>query len=346
MPKEDAERKPGLLSARRGERGARARPPNRSCRVLELGADAGSSDPISALVPAELGPISIVMVATLPKPGERIAGRYFVVGKLAAGGMGLVLAARDEADGGRAVALKLLHPELATDPEMQRRFRREAAVLRALDHPSVVRVLDLGSDERGRLFTVMELLEGETLLARLERRGRLPRDEVLAIAGGIGAALDAVHAHGVLHGDLKPANVFLLGPDDPSSSASAPIIKLVDFGTSKVHGLERLTRTGELVGTPTFMAPELLTGDGTIDARIDVYAFGVLLYEALAAVPPFTERHPGKLLFQIVMGQGAPLATHRPDLPPHVLAAVARAMSAKKDDRFASAGELVTALAG
>jgi serine/threonine-protein kinase len=291
------------------------------------------------------------MVAPLPKPGERIAGRYFVVGKLAAGGMGLVLAARDEADGGRAVALKLLHPELATDPEMQRRFRREAAVLRALDHPSVVRVLDLGSDERGRLFTVMELLEGETLLARLERRGRLPQDEVLAIARGIGAALDAVHAHGVLHGDLKPANVFLLGPDDPAylderaCSTSAPTIKLVDFGTSKVHGLERLTRTGELVGTPTFMAPELLTGDGAIDARIDVYAFGVLLYEALAAAPPFTERHPGKLLFQIVMGQGAPLVTHRPDLPPHVLAAVARAMSAKKDDRFATAGELVAALA-
>jgi serine/threonine protein kinase len=284
------------------------------------------------------------MVAPLPKPGERIAGRYFVVGKLAAGGMGLVLAARDEAEGGRAVALKLLHPELASDPEMQRRFRREAAVLRALDHPSVVRVLDLFSDERERLFTVMELLEGETLLARLERRGRLPQDEVLAIARGIGAALDAVHAHGVLHGDLKPANVFLLGPDDPASS-TAPI-KLVDFGTSKVHGLERLTRTGELVGTPTFMAPELLTGDGVIDVRIDVYAFGVLLYEALAAAPPFTERHPGKLLFQIVMGQGAPLATHRPDLPPHVLAAVARAMSAKKDDRFESAGELVTALAG
>jgi len=286
------------------------------------------------------------MVAPLPKPGEHIAGRYFVVGKLAAGGMGLVLAARDEAEGGRAVALKLLHPELATDPEMQRRFRREAAVLRALDHPSVVRVLDLGRGAGGRLFTVMELLEGETLLARLERRGRLPQDEVLAIARGIGAALDAVHAHGVLHGDLKPANVFLLDPDDPSSDANAPIIKLVDFGTSKVHGLERLTRTGELVGTPTFMAPELLTGDGAIDARIDVYAFGVLLYEALAAAPPFTERHPGKLLFQIVMGQGAPLVTHRPDLPPHLLAAIARAMSAKKDDPCASAGELVTALGG
>lgn len=286
------------------------------------------------------------MVAPLPKPGERIAGRYFVVGKLAAGGMGLVLAARDEAEGGRAVALKLLHPELASDPEMQRRFRREAAVLRALDHPSVVRVLDLGSDERGRLFTVMELLEGETLLARLERCGRLPLAEVVALARGIGAALDAVHAHGVLHGDLKPANVFLLGAEDASVQGEGSCrIKLVDFGTSKVHGLERLTRTGELVGTPIFMAPELLTGDGAIDARIDVYAFGVLLYEALAATPPFTERHPGKLLFQIVMGQGVPLATHRPDLPAHVLGAVARAMSAKKDDRFKSAGELVAALA-
>lgn len=280
------------------------------------------------------------MAAPLPKPGDRIADRYLVVGKLAAGGMGLVVAARDEADGGRPVALKLLHPELASDPEMQRRFRREAAVLRALDHPSVVRVLDLGGDERGRLFTVMELLEGETLLARLERGGQLSLDETRAIARGIGAGLDAVHTHGVLHGDLKPANVFLVDAGD------ATRVKLVDFGTSKVHGLERLTRTGELVGTPTFMAPELLTGDGAIDARIDVYAFGVLLYEALAAVPPFTERNPGKLLFQIVLGQGVPLEVHRPDLPRAVLAAVSRAMAPKKDDRFASAQELVAALDG
>lgn len=278
------------------------------------------------------------MVGPLPKAGERIAGRYFVVGKLAAGGMGLVLAARDEEDGGRPVALKLLHPELAGDPEMQRRFRREAAVLRALEHPSVVRILDVGHDERDRLFTVMELLEGETLLQRLERRGRLELEETVAIARELGAALDAVHAHGVMHGDLKPANVFLLEGEGHTQ------VKLVDFGTSKVHGLERLTRTGELVGTPTFMAPELLTGDGALDTRLDVYAFGVLLYEAFAGAPPFTERHPGKLLFQIVMGQGVPLARHRPDLSPAVLEAVAKAMAPKKDDRFRTAGEVVAAL--
>ena len=275
-----------------------------------------------------------IMGAPLPKPGERIAGRYVVVSHLAAGGMGLVLAARDETEGDRLVALKLLHPELTSDPEMQRRFRREATVLRALDHPAVVQVLDLGEDERGRLFTVMELLEGETLLARLERRGALTLDETRAIARALSDALDAVHAHGVLHGDLKPANVFVVEAG----------VKLVDFGTSKVHGLERLTRTGELVGTPTFMAPELLTGDGVVDARIDVYAFGVLLYQALSGVVPFTERNPGKLLFQIVMGQGLPLSTHRPDLPKAVLDAVARAMAPKRDDRFGSAGALAAAL--
>ncbi|MBX3249732.1 MAG: serine/threonine protein kinase [Myxococcales bacterium] len=280
------------------------------------------------------------MVAPLPKPGELVAGRYFVVGKLAAGGMGLVLAARDEAEGGRPVALKLLHPELARDPEMVRRFRREGAVLRSLDHPSIVRMYDIGGDDRGRLFTVMELLEGETLLARIEREGPLALELVLTLARGVGAALDAVHGHGVLHGDLKPANVFLV------DEGGALQVKLVDFGTSKVHGLERLTRTGEVVGTPIFMAPELLTGDGSIDARIDVYAFGVLLYEALAGAPAFTERNPGKLLFQIVMGQAVPLAERRATLPPHVVAAVARAMSPKKDTRFESALALVAALEG
>jgi len=120
--------------------------------------------------------------------------------------------------------------------------------------------------------------------------------------------------------------------------------KLVDFGTSKVHGLERLTRTGEVVGTPTYMAPELLTGQGAIDARIDVYAMGVVLYEAFVGNPPFVERNPGRLMFRIATGDVDPLGTARPDLPPALVQVVERAMAPKLEARYGSAAALSQAL--
>lgn len=267
-------------------------------------------------------------MARLPSAGELFAGRHRIERKLAAGGMGTVFEATDtKRDCG--VAVKLLHPELADDPDMHRRFRREASVLKALEHPAVVRVLEVGRDDQGRSYTAMELLEGETLHARIQREERVPLSALQPIVASLCAGLSAVHEHGVLHGDLKPANVFLLA--DPAGGVSA---KLVDFGTSKVHGLERLTRTGEIIGTPVYMAPELLTGDGSIDEGIDIYALGVLIYEALAGQTPFTERNPGKLMYQIVVGDGVPLEERVPDLPSDVIAIVKQAMAPKKDARF------------
>jgi serine/threonine-protein kinase len=138
----------------------------------------------------------------------------------------------------------------------------------------------------------------------------------------------------VVHGDVKPANVFLPG--------SGPFpIKLVDFGLSKIEGLERLTRTGELTGTPAYMAPELLTGQGEVDGRVDLYALGVVLYEALTGKLPFaTRKHPGALMMDIVMGKGVPLGDLRPDLSPAALAVVARAMAPKQNERPGDAGTL------
>jgi serine/threonine-protein kinase len=254
--------------------------------------------------------------------------------------MGSVFSATDERDGTK-VALKLLHPELAADPEIHRRFHREASILAALEHPAVVRVLDVGSDERDRPFTVMELLEGETLAARIERGPPMGLDEARSIVRDASDGLAAAHEHGVLHGDIKPANLFVL-----DASTGRARTKVVDFGLSKVHGLERLTRTGEVIGTPLYMAPELLTGEGEIDERIDTYAMGVVLHEMFAGRPPFGERNPGKLLFQIVSGQGDRLADRRPDLPEAVVEVVRRAMSAKRADRFASALELQRAFDG
>lgn len=260
-------------------------------------------------------------------------GPYEILGELGAGGMGAVYAARHTGTGQR-VAIKFLHSELASDPEMGRRFRREASILKSLEHPGVVRVVEVGEDDNGRAYTVMELLQGETLEARLER-GSLTPKEFSVILNHVARALDAVHAHGVLHGDLKPANVFLLEEGT----------KLVDFGTSKVHGLERLTRTGEVSGTPIYMAPELLTGEGGIDERIDTYALGVLAYKALAGQVPFTERNPGRLLYQIVMGDTVRFEERCPSAPVAVAVAIHQAMSAKRDERFGKASAFAHALA-
>lgn len=271
---------------------------------------------------------------SLPPPGTVIGGRYVLGRTIASGGMGAVYEAEDKKER-RPVAVKLLHPELSEDREVRRRFRRESSVLRALEHPSIVRILDMGSDDDALLYSVMELLDGETLLARLEREGPLDARALLPIVEGIAAGLGAAHAHGVIHGDLKPANVSL----------EADGVKLLDFGLSKVLGLERLTQTGDLNGTPAYMAPELLTGKGELDERIDTYAFGVILYQCLTGRPPFAGKIPGKLMMDIVMGQAPPLSELAPSVPEDVAAVVAQAMSRQREHRFASAEALARAYA-
>jgi serine/threonine protein kinase len=246
--------------------------------------------------------------------------------------MGVVFEAVDE-EAGHPVAIKVLHPELSPDAAVRRRFRRESQVLRNLDHPSIVRQHDVGEDGHGRLYLVMELLAGETLRARFEREAPLSARALLPFVEGIAAGLSAAHAQGFIHGDLTPANVFLT-PDGG--------VKLLDFGLSKVLGLERLTRTGEVIGTPAYLAPELLTGKGDVDQRIDTYALGVLLYQGLAGRPPFVGRHPGKLMMDVVMGD-APRLTDLVAVPAAVASVVARAMHRKASERFGSAAALLEA---
>lgn len=260
--------------------------------------------------------------------------RYELVREIASGAMGAVHEAIDRASGQR-VAVKVLRPELAAEANLRRRFRRESSILRSIDHPGIVRILDAGEDDDDRAFTVMELLEGETLASRLARSGAMPAAEAAPIFLGLASALSALHARGVVHGDLKPENVFL--------TAEAPFVKLVDFGLSKVEGLDRLTRTGELAGTPVYMAPELFTGEGgrEPDARLDLYALGVLAYQTLSGTLPFeTRRHPGQVMFDVVMGKVVPLATRSPALAPDIVAAIEHAMAPKREARPASASEL------
>ena len=277
---------------------------------------------------------------SLPPIGALVDERYRLIRRIAAGGMGAVFEARDESpagDGGPSVAIKLLHPEFTTERDVRRRFRRESSVLLALDHPSIVRVLDIGTSEDTLLYSVMELLEGETLSERLGA-GVMSATEVLPVIEGMAAGLEAAHEHGVIHGDLKPANVFMLAEPSPETP-----LKLLDFGLSKVLGLERLTRTGELIGTPAYMAPELLTGKGELDERIDTYALGVILYQCLTGRPPFRGKVPGKLMMDVVMGDAPSLTELSPSVPEDVARVVAQAMSRQRERRFAAASALARA---
>jgi serine/threonine-protein kinase len=187
----------------------------------------------------------------------------------------------------------------------------------------------------------MELLEGETLGTRMKRRPMLPT-ELAPIVAGIVAGLAAAHAQAVVHRDLKPDNVFLV-PDHASGREGALRVKLLDFGISKVWYGEKLTQTGQILGTPRYMSPEQLGAEVDVDPRIDVYALGVILYEALAGTPPFLASTPTDLIVAILHGKVAPLRTVRPELSPAIEAVVMRAMARHRDARFGTARELADA---
>lgn len=258
--------------------------------------------------------------------GTKLAGRYELVAELAHGGIGTVYQAVDSLGGG-TVAVKVLHAHFLADDDMRRRFRREGAALKALDHPAIVRLLELEVDRKGLVYLVTEYVQGETLAERIAsnplREGEADA-LVEALCGGIGAA----HAHGILHGDLKPANVLW-------GAQNEAVPRLVDFSASKILGLDRLTATGEISGTPAYMAPELLTGKTELDERIDVYGLGVLLYEALSGIPAFQDRHVGRLLMKIDAGDCLPLDAVA-DVSAGVAAVIARAMHPDKERRYSN----------
>jgi hypothetical protein len=274
-------------------------------------------------------------------PGSVVAGRFRVDALLGEGGMATVYRVTDLATS-RPLALKLLRAELCAIPEAASRFRREGELLQSFTHPGIVRVETFGALEDGALFLAMELLAGETLGAFMRRSGPLDPGDVAPLVAGICAPLAAAHARGIVHRDLKPENIFLASTSTPD----APQVKLLDFGISKVFGSERLTQTGQLLGTPRYMAPEQLAAEHDLDARVDVYAVGVILYEALAGRPPFQGSAPSDLIVSILHGRIAPLRSVRSDLPPEVESVVARAMARAREARYATPEELANAFIG
>ena len=208
-------------------------------------------------------------------------GPYIITDALGEGGMGVVYRATHSLLN-RPAAIKVLRPELGGHTMAVDRFLNEARATTAIRHPGIVEVYDFGHTETGCAYIAMELLEGESLGARLERRGKLPLSEALTIARRIAAPLAVAHELGIVHRDLKPDNVFIIGDREGGEQ-----IKLLDFGIAKLETSVVRTTIGVVLGTPSYMAPEQCLGQPDCDHRVDLYALGCILYELVSGAPPF-----------------------------------------------------------
>lgn len=263
------------------------------------------------------------------------------------------LTGREVGSGGFGKVYEATHPQLELrvaikiqdtfgDPRAHERALREAAALARIQHRNVVRIFDAGELGAGRHYLAMELLTGEPLDAVLAG-GLLPRDRMVSILTAIGGALDAIHSRGIVHRDLKPSNVFLCRDDDGEIYP-----KLIDFGIAKdlsASGDRNLTRTGAVIGTPSYMSPEQCSGEPNLDARSDIYALGLLAYHMLAGKPPFD----GGLIEAAHHHLYSPVPSLReacPDLSPAVDAAFARVLAKQPADRPGAASEAAELIVG
>jgi serine/threonine-protein kinase len=237
------------------------------------------------------------------QPGDIVDGRYRIVRRLAVGGMGTVFLAEHMLIK-RRVAIKVLHPELATDRRMVNRFLNEASAAGTLGHPHIVESTDMGFTRENVPYIVFEYLEGCLLVEEIRRLGSLPVRRALIIARQIASALEAAHNAQIAHLDLKSDNVFLTDRGGALDHA-----KLLDFGISRFFASTdaEQTQPGVLVGTPEFMAPEQVVSPDSVDCRADIYALGVLLYEMLTGRVPFESEDARTVLARILHDEPAPL---------------------------------------
>ncbi len=272
--------------------------------------------------------------------GQRV-GEYVVDGKLGQGAFGTVFRAAHPLIG-KVVAIKVLARKFSVDPEMVSRFVAEARAVNQIRHRHIIDIFSFGQLEDGRQYYVMEYLDGETLDARIERDGKLSLAQALPILRAIGRALDAAHAKGIAHRDLKAENVFLAS--DPDGGLWP---KLLDFGIAKLmapeDGLKHKTRTGTPVGTPFYMSPEQCRGRD-VDHRTDLYAFGVLAYLLLTGKYPFDADDYMSILMQQITQPPALASTLVADLPPGVDEALSWLLAKDPADRPASLRIAVAAL--
>jgi serine/threonine-protein kinase len=281
---------------------------------------------------------------TLVREGEILAGKYRVDRVLGVGGMGVVVAAHHlELDD--RVAVKFLLPETLGNPDAVARFAREARAAVKIKSEHVARVSDVGRLESGAPYMVMEYLEGSDLSGWLTERGPLPTEQAVEFALQASEAIAEAHSLGIVHRDLKPANLFVIRRPDGGLS-----IKVLDFGISKMKSLTgsggegSMTRTSTMLGSPIYMSPEQIQSSKDVDARGDIWALGVILYELIMGEPPFGGAHMAELIYAIISSVPAPMRARRPDVPEGLERVILHCLSKNRAERFASIAELSVAL--
>ena len=277
--------------------------------------------------------------------GTMLLGRYSVTRKIGQGGMGAVYEATHTLIGKR-VAVKVLLDKYARKEQVVARLEQEARLASSIGHEHIIDITDFGHTDDGRTFVVMEFLEGESLGELLNREGPLPEARIVHIARQIASALGAAHAKGIVHRDVKPDNVFLLRRKDKD------FVKVVDFGISKSmrssdlgeDDSPRLTQTGMVLGTPLYMSPEQARGDEELDARIDIYALGVIMFELATGHVPFTGPNYLAIISQVLNDPPKSPRTLRPGLSDEFENVVLKALAKDRDDRYQTTSEVVADL--
>jgi serine/threonine-protein kinase len=273
-------------------------------------------------------------------PGEILDGKYRVDRVLGAGGMGVVVAAT-HVQLNTQVALKFLLPDVLSDAQIVERFVREARSAVQIQSEHVARVTDVSTLPNGAPYMVMEYLEGQDLAETLAKSGPL------VVARAVGYLLQAceaiaeAHSLGIVHRDLKPANLFLV-----QRNRREPIVKVLDFGISKSNDQAslNLTKTASLMGSPYYMSPEQMRSARDVDARSDIWAIGVILFELLSGTPPFQGGTITELVVAVTQGKVPSVCDLRPELPAGIAEVIARCLRREPQDRYADVGELAKAL--
>ena len=273
--------------------------------------------------------------------GTTLSGRYLVIRKIGQGGMGAVYEATHTLIG-KQVAVKVLLEKYTQREAIVARLKQEAQLASSVRNEHIIEITDFGTTDDGRTFVVMELLDGESLAECLARESKLPEQRLLRIASQTASALAAAHAKGVVHRDIKPENLFLLKRKEQD------FVKVVDFGISKSlrqsseeEEQPRLTQTGMVLGTPLYMSPEQARGDENLDHRVDIYALGVIMYEAASGRVPVAGNNDLSVISQVLNEQPTPLRELRPEISEEFEAIVMHAMTKDRDERYASANDML-----
>src|SRR5712691_12562334 len=271
--------------------------------------------------------------------GQILAGKYRIDERLSEGGMGTVYRGTHILMD-KKVAVQVLRPSLAADEKIVARFSREARAASKISHPHALSVTDFGEDENGTVFLVMEYVDGRTLKDIIRQEGPMPLTRVVEIIKQVGSALEAAHAQGVVHRDLKSDNIMLL------NTMNADYAQVLDFGIAKIKERDGeydpgLTAPDLVIGTPQYMSPEQCSQAPGIDARSDIYSLGVILYEMLVGHVPFTGDSSTAIMLKHLQQPAPSVLDERSDVPAAVGSVVARALEKRSEDRYQTVAELV-----